>query len=574
MKQDSKPAEKAEKILFASKPDVAIYIAGITVFFTIYEFFKSKMYPGLSLWESHLISILMVCFLSTFFFLWFRSIVIRENRAKNRINQDLLKEVIKHKKTEKALRESEHLLSESQRIAHIGSFIVDLNTETWKGTPETHEILGIDEAYPHTVDGLADLVHPDSRERFMNRYNRAQTERDNFEFEYKIISPKTGETRWVQGFGGFEYDDSAETDYLICTILDLTDRKLREEEHYYLSYHDQLTGLYNRRFYEEELKRLDTSRNLPLTIIMGDVNGLKLINDSFGHDAGDELLKKAANAIRKSCRAGDIVARTGGDEFVMVLPQIGQAEAETIIRRIRIHAENETIENLPISISLGYETKTNPEELIDEVIKKAEGYMYKKKLFENQSLRGKTIRAIISTLYEKNKREERHSNQVSQLCEAMGIALGLPEYQIMELKTVGLFHDIGKIAIDEDILSKKGPLNEEEWDEMKRHSEIGYRILSTSNDMSEMAEYVLAHHERWDGKGYPRGLRGQDIPLVSRIISIADAYDAMTSESSYQEVLPVEEAVKILKSNAGTKFEPELVEIFIERVLEFNERTA
>jgi diguanylate cyclase (GGDEF)-like protein len=410
-------------------------------------------------------------------------------------------------------------------------------------------------------------MHPDARSRFSNLINEAEAEKKNFDFEYKIIVGNTGSERWVHGSGGFEYGDAPDTDYLICTIQDVTDRRIKEEENYYLSYHDQLTGLYNRRFFEEELLRLDTARNLPLTVIMGDVNGLKLINDSFGHDAGDELLRKSANVIKKCCRADDIIARTGGDEFVMVMPKLDSGEAKAITKRIKGYAEKESIENISISISLGFETKRDPEEPIHEVLKRAEDYMYKKKLFENQSLRGKTISSIIATLHEKNKREELHSNRVSVLCESMGAALGLPDYQVMELKTVGLFHDIGKIAIDEDILSKKEKLTAEEWEEVKRHSEIGYRILSTANEMSEMAGYVLAHHERWDGNGYPRGLKGSEIPLESRIISIADAYDAMTSESCYQDIVSEEEAVKILKKGAGVKFDPALVDVFIEKVL-------
>ena len=523
--------------------------------------------PDLTMWQSHVMSISMVCVLSTVFFILFREIVLDESSAREKMNQDLLREVNERRHAERALKESEHLLRESQRIARIGSFIVDLKAKTWKGTSETNVILGIDETYPHTVDGLVEIIHPDARDGFIDRYNKAEAEMKNFDFEYKIIAKNTGSERWVHGAGGFEHGDALDADYLICTIQDVTDRRIKEEENYYLSYHDQLTGLYNRRFFEEELLRLDTDRNLPLTVIMGDVNGLKLINDSFGHDAGDELLKKAANIIKKCSRADDIIARTGGDEFVMVMPKLDSGEAEAIIRRIRGHAENESIENISISISFGFETKRDPEEPIHEVLKRAEDYMYKKKIFENQGLRAKTISSIIATLHEKNKREELHSNRVSMLCESMGAAMGLPDYRIMELKTVGLFHDIGKIAIDEDILNKRDKLTDEEWEEMKRHSEIGYRILSTANEMSEMAGYVLAHHERWDGNGYPRGLKGPEIPLESRIISIADSYDAMTSESCYQDIISEEEAVIVLKNGAGVKFDPALVTVFIENVL-------
>jgi len=301
----------------------------------------------------------------------------------------------------------------------------------------------------------------------------------------------------------------------------------------YLSYHDQLTGLYNRRFYEEQLTRLDVKRNFPLTLVMADVNGLKLINDSFGHVVGDELLKKVAEVITQGCRADEIIARLGGDEFVILLPNTDANETSHIVKRVKALALKEKIGSIDISVSFGWETKMNEEEKIEEIFKKAEDHMYKKKLFESPSMRGKTLKAIINALYEKNKQEETHSHRVSALCESFGRVLGLPEGEIEELRTVGLLHDIGKIAIDESILKKQERLTYDEWEEIKRHPEIGYRLLSTVNDMSEMAQYVLLHHEKWDGSGYPKSLKGEEIPLQSRIIAVADAYDAMTSERTY-----------------------------------------
>ncbi|WP_407311220.1 PAS domain S-box protein [Desulfosporosinus sp. SB140] len=348
---------------------------------------------------------------------------------------------------------------------------------------------------------------------------------------------------------------------------DISERKEMEQRLEYLSYHDFLTGLYNRRFFEEELKRLDVKRNYPLTVVVADVNGLKLINDSFGHSMGDKLLKTVADVIKSACRADDIIARLGGDEFVLLLPKTKINKTDQILKRIKTLAAQEKVGSIDISVSFGYETKNHESENIQEILKKAEDYMYKKKLFESPSMRGKTINAIISTLHEKNKREEQHSHRVSVLSKRIGEALGLPEGQIEELKTVGLLHDIGKIAIEETILNKPGKLTEEEWEEIKRHPEIGYRILSTVNDMSEMADYVLAHHERWDGRGYPKGLKGITIPLQSRIIAIADTYDAMTSERSYRQALPEKIALEELKNNAGIQFDPDLVEVFLKKVL-------
>lgn len=354
---------------------------------------------------------------------------------------------------------------------------------------------------------------------------------------------------------------------VVLVFRDVTGEKLRQEEIEYLSYHDSLTGLYNRRFFEEELKRLDVERNLPMTLIIGDVNGLKLINDAFGHLVGDRLLQKAAAAIKQACRVDDIIARWGGDEFVIILPKTNQKSAVELIQRIRNSCVEAEVEAIKLSISLGYETKENSDEYISDVLKSAERNMYKNKLHESQSMVGSAIKVIHSTLLEKNHREAEHSRRVAKISKNIAKAMGLPEAKINEMETIGLMHDIGKIAIAEAILEKTGELTEDEWTEINRHPEVGYRILSTSNDTVEIARYVLAHHEHFDGNGYPSGTKGEEIPLQARILAVADAFDALTSERVHRAAYSLPYAIKVLQNNAGKQFDPEVVKIFIEKVL-------
>ncbi|AFQ45048.1 HD domain-containing phosphohydrolase [Desulfosporosinus meridiei] len=465
------------------------------------------------------------------------------------------------------LEQQNSLLHESQRVAHLGSYVADIKKRDWLCSPELHEVFGIDEAYPHTEESWMKIVHPEWRSKLSNYFLQAARAHQGFDFVYKIIRINDGEERWVHELGKFELDENHKACRLIGIIQDITDRKFAEEKIVYLSLHDQLTGLYNRRFFEEELKRLDVPGNYPLTLVMGDVNGLKLINDSFGHAYGDELLKHVAEVLIEGCRKGDIIAKLGGDEFVLLLPNTDTVETEKILKRVNELAKKKRVGTVEISISFGYETKNSEERDILEILKRAEDYMYKKKLFEGPSIRGKTIQTIIRTLHEKNTREEQHSYRVSELCQKMGEALCLLDGEVQELKNVGLLHDIGKIAIDENILNKPEKLSFDEWEEVKRHPEIGYRILSTANGMAEIAEYVLAHHERWDGLGYPKGLKGEELPLQPRIIAIADAYDAMTSSRSYRDALSNKVAIEELKKNAGTQFDPVLVELFIQKVI-------
>jgi len=335
----------------------------------------------------------------------------------------------------------------------------------------------------------------------------------------------------------------------------------------YLAYHDGLTKLYNRRFFDEQLKRMNVKRNYPLSIIMGDVNGLKLTNDTFGHAVGDRLLKEMSAQITKACREDDIVARWGGDEFIILLPKTNEKTASEICDRISIHCSTIEISGANFSISLGYETKVDSTTTIIQVLKSAEAHMYRKKSIGRSGMWGNTLKTMLFTFHEKNPRERLHSNRVSELSKQIAIAMDMPEKEVSEIGLIGLMHDIGKIAIDDHILNKSEKLSKEEWEEIQRHSEIGYRILSASNNMEYIANYVLSHHERLDGLGYPSGLKADDIPLQSKIIMIADSYDAMTSERPYKDSISKEEAIEELIKNSNTQFDSKIVDVFINKVL-------
>lgn len=349
---------------------------------------------------------------------------------------------------------------------------------------------------------------------------------------------------------------------VIAISRNITEQKINRLHIEYLSYHDQLTGLYNRRFFEEELRRLDTERNLPFTLAMADVNGLKLTNDAFGHIAGDNLLIRVSEIIAGECRADDIVARIGGDEFVILFPQTSAADAENILKRITTAVMNEQTEKIVLSVSIGNATKTDAAQAMNDVFAKAEENMYRKKLAESQSMRHETVQVILKTLNEKSAREKGHSERVGAACRAIGEAMGLDAQDLHELETAGFMHDIGKIAISESLLNRTGDMTEDEMDEIKKHAEVGYQIMKSVDAYSSMAEYILSHHERWDGSGYPRKLKGSEIPLFSRIIAVAEAYDTMTEYQPYRTGMSKSEAMAEIKRVAGVQFDAEVVSIF------------
>jgi diguanylate cyclase (GGDEF)-like protein len=300
---------------------------------------------------------------------------------------------------------------------------------------------------------------------------------------------------------------------------------------------------------------------------MADVNGLKLTNDAFGHKTGDLLLQKISDIMKKECRINDIIARIGGDEFVLLLPQTDAKNAEIIIDRINTAIKNENIHNIIMSVSMGYAVKENNSDDMEAIFMQAEDNMYRCKLTEGSSMRSRSIDIIMNSLYEKYNREMLHSQRVGEICSVIAEKMGFTKDEVDEIKAAGQMHDIGKIGITDTILNKPGKLNIGEWNEIERHSEIGYRILGSVHEFAQIANYVLEHHEKWDGTGYPKGLERESILLKARIIAVACAYDAMTTDMPYRKALTEDEGAAELRRCAGTQFDPEVVKVFTEKVL-------
>ena len=371
---------------------------------------------------------------------------------------------------------------------------------------------------------------------------------------------KWGKTFWLQYKIYPVLDETGNVHEVIITGDDATERKKVEEKLQYLSLHDSLTDLYNRAFYEEELKRLNTDRQYPLSIIVGDINGLKMVNDAFGHQEGDILLQNIAAVLKKCCRKEDIIARWGGDEFGIILPQTDYQTTLHVCSRIRIECDQWKSDPIPMSISLGVATKTDPTQDLNMVIGKAEEKMYEEKSKQTSAYQRMILSSFIGNLKEKT----RHSSYLAEIAIWFGKAVDLP-YSEEDLHFLVNLHDLGKINLDHNLLSKSGSLTPEEWERMKKHPEIGYRIARSIPNISSIAEAIWAHHERWDGTGYPRGLSGNDIPLLARIMAIIDAFDTMMCGRPYKPAMSKEEAINEIAHSAGTQFDPDLAMLFIEK---------
>ncbi len=352
---------------------------------------------------------------------------------------------------------------------------------------------------------------------------------------------------------------------ILSVARDITERKEMEEKLRFITMHDSLTGLYNRAYFDEEVRRLEAVRELRVGVVGCDVDGLKLINDSMGHQAGDVLLRAAGTAIASAVREGDFVARVGGDEFVVLLYNIDFQGVKKVMDRIRaaIARQNKLEPGLPLSISLGCAVATEETKDIHQLLKEADDNMYREKLHHSKSARSMLVHGLKKALEARDFITDGHGERLIDLIDKLGLALGLEERDMAELRLLAQFHDFGKVGVPDRILFKPGRLTEEEYAEMQRHSEIGHRIAQSVPDLCPIADRILKHHEWWNGQGYPLGLVGDDIPLECRILSIADAYDAMTSDRPYRKAMSSEEALKELERFKGRQFDPMLVDKFV-----------
>lgn len=352
---------------------------------------------------------------------------------------------------------------------------------------------------------------------------------------------------------------------LLSVVRDITERKEMEEKLKHLSLHDALTGLYNRAYFEQEMRRYEKGRYNSVSLIVCDVDGLKFVNDTLGHDVGDELLVAAAEVIKSAFREGDMVARIGGDEFAVLLPDSDYTSVEHGCQRIKAAIEryNKANTKLSLSISIGFAIGNKSNINMKNLFKEADNNMYKEKLHQRQSSRSTIVKTLMKALEARDFITEGHAERLENLVGSLAEAVGLEKYRITDMRLLARFHDIGKVGIPDRILFKPGPLTPEEFKEMNRHSEIGYRIAQVAPDLADIADWILKHHEWWNGKGYPQGLCGTEIPVECRILAIVDAYDTMVSGRPYRKPISHKEAVDELKRCAGTQFDPQLVEKFV-----------
>jgi diguanylate cyclase (GGDEF)-like protein/PAS domain S-box-containing protein len=425
-----------------------------------------------------------------------------------------------------------------------------------------------EEAFNQPLEKVLKIINEHTRQNAENPAEKALRLGKTVEMEnHTILITKEGKEIPIEDSAAPIKDRHGKVTGAVIVFRDFSEKREKQKQIEYLSFHDHLTGLYNRRYMEDSIKRLDTNRNIPFSIIAADINGLKLTNDAYGHRMGDKLLIATSEILKKSCRKEDIISRVGGDEFVILLPNTDEKTTREITERIKEEADNTKLDSVIISMALGYSTKNKKDEDILKTYKEADNKMYKNKLKIGKIMRNKTIETLLVNINNKYDNEHIHTERVSQYCESIAKAMNLNEKDIQAAKTAGVLHDIGKIVIDPELLNKREELTDKEWEEIKKHPTTSYQILKNVDEYAQLAEDVLYHHEKLDGTGYPEGLKEDEIPLLSKIIAVAYAYEAMTAERTYKETKTKEEAVEELKKYSGVIFDKKIVDVFINEVL-------
>lgn len=498
---------------------------------------------------------------------WEQSVPVQDKDGNLTEREGLILDITETKRILAELDESEDRFRAIFEKAPIGIGIVDTDTGfAHQLNPKFEEILdrklndlrAIDwRSYTHPADLQLNLDNLDKLKK--NLIN-------SFTMNKRFIKPD-GTVVWVNMMI-VPYKAKTISNKHLCMIEDITEKKIREEEITFSTFHDRVTGVYNRNFFEEEKRQFELKRKLPLSVVMGDVNGLKLINDSLGHDVGDVLLREIANILKKTCRAEDVIARIGGDEFVILLADTGEDAACHLCQRIHQACEDyeTTIKNKSfyLSISLGYATKIDKDQSIDELLRGAERMLYRKKNAERKNARKLIIRAIKNELVSRNLGGAEHYNEQLALATKLGEGLRLSSSKLRELKLLQQIHNIGLLTIDKKIEGKNSTsFNSDELDEYRKHAETGYRIAMAVPEMVGIAEEILYHHELWDGSGYPGGLEGEKIPYLSRIISVLDSYDEVLNQNNSTHESKHIDIKEYFLADAGKSFDPSIVNAFI-----------
>ncbi len=414
-------------------------------------------------------------------------------------------------------------------------------------------------------------------------------------YEGLPLETRRGERREVE-FVSNLYREGSYT-VIQCNIRDITERKRVEREKEELlveaqerADQDPLTGLLNHRAFH---KKLDTeaahaqSGNATFAVVMLDLSGFKFFNDVYGHMQGDEVLRMVASKLRNICGSYDTLARFGGDEFALLLPNLGDVGREEVESRLHaaldelLYRADDQETTIPVTVSLGVALFPEASADCHEVLRQADERLLWSKTGGSGEDNAHRVRAdaiayvegftmldaLVTAVDNKDRYTCRHSEEVMEFSLLIARELGMGEAALRTIGTAALLHDVGKIGVPDAILRKPGKLTEEEFAAIKQHPTMGTALVATVAGLEDTLDAVRYHHERWDGGGYPVGLRGDETPLTARLMAVADAFSAMTTDRPYRKGMEQGKALSILEAGAGTQWDPKCVAAFVTALL-------
>ncbi|MGI4789103.1 MAG: bifunctional diguanylate cyclase/phosphohydrolase [Janthinobacterium lividum] len=492
------------------------------------------------------------------------------------------------------LKENEQRLRLALESGRLGSWDLDLETkryldisDIWKahfGRPDVGDHI--------TQEEFLLFLHLDDRERVHQAAQHAVETCTDYSTEYRAVWPD-GSVHWIRAHAKLLYDRAGEPRRMIGVTEDITEQKSAEakrerelQEAVEQADRDPLTALLNHRAFHrrlgEEIARA-RREGTALAVVMLDLDNFKFFNDSYGHVTGDDVLRQVADKLQERCRSYDTVARFGGDEFVLLLPNSGEAAADEIKARVRADLSSLTYcpdgqaSPIPLTVSIGVALFPQESQERAGLMELADERLFRSKTGGESETQAEQVRfsaardvegfsmldALVTAVDNKDRYTSRHSEDVMKYGLMIARELGIDESQQRTVAMAALLHDVGKIGVPDSILRKPGKLTEQEFAAVKQHPQMGAIMVSSVAGLEETLPAVRHHHERWDGGGYPGGLREEETPSMARLMAVADAFSAMTTDRPYRQGMSHREALSILEAGAGTQWDPRCIAAFL-----------
>jgi len=520
---------------------------------------------------------------------------VRDAQGNILYHEGIMRDITERRLAEESFRENESLLKESQIIAGLGSYVLDFTNGLWMSSDVLDQIFGIDKSYIRSVEGWADMIHPDDREGMTLYFvNEVMGHKNRFDKEYRIIRKNDQVERWVHGMGELEIDEQGLLIKMRGSIQDITEQRLSQEALHHLN-QETMRRLNHLQTLHSMDQVIASSLDLHITLNI-------LLNHTIsqlGVDTADIFLfNPYQQTLQYAVGQGFRTHAVEGAEIYLNDAFAGRSVMER--RMVQVFDFAQIIDNEPFARLWTEENFANyicvpliakgeikgvlevysrsqfvpdPEwlEFLETLAGQAAITIDNAQMFENLQRVNMELAIAYDATIEgwsramdlRDKETEGHTKRVTEITVLLAKAMGVTDKEILHIRRGALLHDIGKMGIPDNILLKEGPLTDEEWTVMRTHPGLAHEMLQPIRYLHQSLDIPFSHHEKWDGTGYPRRLAGEQIPLVARIFAVADVWDAVTSERPYRKAWTKKKALQYIKEQSGKQFDPQVIKFFL-----------